>query len=189
MIYRLPIVTLGELVPKYPRLRPPLIEGLLRQGETMNIIAPPKAGKSWLTYGLALSIASGRHWLDTFPTTPGNVLIVDNELHPETIAKRLPDVAAAMQIHFGEIKDRISILSLRGRLQDIRGLGIRFRAIEPDKYKLIVIDAFYRALPVGTDSVWSRICKAAGPLPCRPVNRARVESIRKVPGIPGQSLR
>ncbi len=141
----LPIVTLGDLVKKHPRLRPSLIEGLLRQGETMNIIAAPKVGKSWLTYGLAISIATGQPWLDTFATTPGGVLIIDNELHPETAANRLPRVAHEMMVHFADIKDKISILNLRGRLQDLHGLGAGLRQLERDRFKLVVVDAFYRA--------------------------------------------
>ena len=35
-------ISLGELVEKYPKMKPVLIHGFLRRGETMNIIAPPK---------------------------------------------------------------------------------------------------------------------------------------------------
>src|SRR5262249_32859755 len=41
-------VSLRRLMSKYPELRPPVICDLLRQGETMNVIAAPKSGKSWL---------------------------------------------------------------------------------------------------------------------------------------------
>jgi hypothetical protein len=46
----------------------PVIHGLLRQGETMNVIASSKIGKSRLVTDLALSVATGRPWLDAFPT-------------------------------------------------------------------------------------------------------------------------
>ncbi|NRA37897.1 MAG: bifunctional DNA primase/polymerase [Planctomycetes bacterium] len=41
-------------------LGPKVIEGILRQGETMNIVAAPKVGKSWLVLDMALAIATGR---------------------------------------------------------------------------------------------------------------------------------
>ncbi len=40
--------TVRELLRRCPTLRAPVIVGLLRRGETMNVIAPPKTGKSWL---------------------------------------------------------------------------------------------------------------------------------------------
>jgi len=46
----------------------------------MNVIAPPKVGKSWLASDMALAVATGRPWLDRFPTEASDVLIIDNEL-------------------------------------------------------------------------------------------------------------
>lgn len=42
------IVTAAQLVSKFPRLREQVIDGLLRQGELMNVMAPPKSRKTWL---------------------------------------------------------------------------------------------------------------------------------------------
>ncbi|WP_149498466.1 AAA family ATPase [Roseiconus lacunae] len=67
-------------------LQPPVIHGLLRVGETMNVIAPPKVGKSWLASDMALAVATGRPWLDRFPTETGDVLIIDNELQSSSNA-------------------------------------------------------------------------------------------------------
>ncbi|WP_419195179.1 hypothetical protein [Novipirellula herctigrandis] len=47
--------SLRRSLDRFPLLKPPIIHGLLRAGETMNVIAPPKVGKSWL--------ASDMHWL------------------------------------------------------------------------------------------------------------------------------
>src|SRR5438105_10811681 len=41
----------------------------------------------------AISMATGLPWLGTFDMEPRPVLILDNELHPETIAHRIPKVA------------------------------------------------------------------------------------------------
>ncbi len=83
------------LFASYPDTRPPVIDGLLRQGETMNIIAATKVGKSWLALGLAYSVANGEQWLG-FQTVAGNVLIIDNELHAETLSSRMQTVKSAM---------------------------------------------------------------------------------------------
>jgi len=140
-----------DLVAAYPQLRPPVIHGLLREGETMNIIASPKTGKSWLTLDLAIAVATGRPWLGRYETVPGNVLIIDNELHRETSAHRIPQVAHARGVAMREIDDRIFVDNLRGRLQDIFTLAPYFAALEPGRVKVIVLDAFYRFMPAGGD--------------------------------------
>ncbi|GMU38256.1 MAG: bifunctional DNA primase/polymerase [Phycisphaerae bacterium] len=144
-------MTVRELMAAHPTLRAPLINGILRRGETMNVIAPPKTGKSWLVLALAMAVASGRKWLDTFETFAGNVLIIDNELHPETLAHRIPQVAEGLRIGMNEIADTVSVQSMRGQLRDIFSLGQYFASIEVGRYALIVLDAFYRFMPRDMD--------------------------------------
>lgn len=146
-------VYVGDLVDSHPRLRPPVIHGLLREGETMNVIAAPKTGKSWLTLDLAIAVATGSPWLDRYATAPqgADVLIIDNELHPETSASRIPKVAKARNVGMHEIARRIAIDNLRGRLRSIFDLAPYFAAIEPGQFKVIVLDAFYRFMPIGGD--------------------------------------
>lgn len=140
-----------QLVQRHPDLRAPVIHKLLRQGETMNLIAPSKAGKSWLASDLAIALVTGEPWLGVFPTTPGKVLIVDNELHPETSANRIPRVAEARGFEAADYDSRLFVDNLRGRLKDIHAMGSYFLAIDPGRYRLIVLDAFYRFLPRDTD--------------------------------------
>ncbi|MCD4824701.1 MAG: AAA family ATPase [Phycisphaerae bacterium] len=49
---------MGNAVKAEPRLHRPIIHGLLREGETMNIIAAPK-GKSWMSTDQAMAVALG----------------------------------------------------------------------------------------------------------------------------------
>ncbi|MBA4173918.1 MAG: hypothetical protein C0511_15005, partial [Hyphomicrobium sp.] len=142
---------IGELVAAHPKLREPVIHGLLRQGETMNIIASPKTGKSWLTLDLAIAVATGRPWLGRYQAEQGRVLIVDNELHRETSANRFPRVAQARRVSMHEIANHIFVDNLRGRLQDIFALAPYFESLEPGRYKVIILDAFYRFMPAGMD--------------------------------------
>jgi hypothetical protein len=121
-------VSLTDLVARYPDLRRPVIHGLLRQGETMNVIAASKTGKSWLVI-------------------PGNVLIIDNELHSETSANRIPKVAAARRIRLGDVGQGVFVQNLRGHWQDIFSLGPYFRSLEPRRFRVIILDAMYRFMP------------------------------------------
>ncbi len=167
-------ISVRQLMAACPALRPPVIEGLLREGETMNLIASPKTGKSWLVLDLAIAVATGRPWLGRFPTVAGDVLIIDNELHGETSANRIPKVAKARGLGTDEFADSVFIRNLRGGLQDIVSLGPYFRAIEPGRFRLIVLDAFYRFLPAGMDenanadmaSLYNHIDRYAADLRC-----------------------
>ncbi len=141
----------GELIGEFSEMRPAILEGLLRCGETMNIIAAPKTGKSWLSAGLGLSVVSGRKWLDRFWTRRGKVLIVDNELHPETSAQRLPHIAREMGIQRDEYADQLFVANLRGQLIDLEALAEQLSRLEPGAYSMIVLDAWYRFQPSGSD--------------------------------------
>ncbi len=143
--------TLNEVIIRHPDLCKPIVHNLLREGETMNLISAPKIGKTWLAYALSLATVSGESWLGEFPCAQGPALLVDNELHPETAAHRIPNVARAMGLNLAEVGDLLRIESCRGRLMDLHELGRRLVAYGPNTFKLVVLDAFYRFLPAGTD--------------------------------------
>ena len=142
-------VTIGELIEANPDMRPVVVEGILRRGETANIIASPKVGKSFLSGNLAWSIATGQDWL-SHGVTQGRVLIIDNELHAETLASRLYRIATDMMISVADYADAIHVISLRGQNIDIHQLEHRLDLIEPGKYLLTIVDALYRTLPADT---------------------------------------
>jgi hypothetical protein len=144
-------LTVQELVRLYENLRPPVIHGLLREGETMNIIASPKTGKSWLVTDLALSIVTGKPWLGRFDCERGAVLIIDNELHGETSANRIPRVAAVRKSDFDVYAKNIWVSNLRGTLRNLMSMESYFAGLKPRQFKVIVLDAFYRFMPVGTN--------------------------------------
>ena len=167
-------LTVRELVNKYPKLRPPIIHGLLREGETMNLISAPKMKKSWLVTDLALAVVTGRDWLGQFKCERGEVLILDNELHGETSANRIPKVAEARGIAWDAYADRVRVLNLRGCLQDVFSLGTYFQTLQPGRFKVIVLDAFYRFMPRDMDendngtmaSLYNHIDRYADMLDC-----------------------
>lgn len=139
-----PKFTFAELKKAHPTLHPPVIDGLVRQGETCNLIAASKVGKSWLAYVLLLCVATGKRWLDRFNTTKGRVLLIDNELHPPTIANRIPAVGQALELFESEYSDVLDIWPLRGNLRSLNELHAEFDDIDHGYYRLIVFDARYR---------------------------------------------
>lgn len=142
----LKVISAADLVSSHPAYRPIIIDGLLREGETMNVIASPKVGKSWLVLLMAFSIANGWAFLNR-ACAKGSVLIVDNELHPETTAQRLRAVANAL----GAALNNIHVISLRGRLMDLPTLRPHLEtAAKQIGAKVVILDALYRLIPEKT---------------------------------------
>lgn len=140
------IESASMLLDDYKTLHEIVIDGYLRRGETANLIAPPKRGKSWLVLGLAFAVAQGRKWLGSH-CRQGRVLIVDAELHPATLAHRMRMVAESVE---ADTKTPIDILSLRGQNCDLAALAMHLEHVKPGTYELLVLDALYRFLPQGT---------------------------------------
>jgi Bifunctional DNA primase/polymerase, N-terminal/AAA domain len=138
-----------QLCEAYPRMRKPVLGGWARRGETVNIIAPPKFGKSWLSYLVAISEATATPLFGRVTTTGGRVLHVDNELHPNTLAHRIPAVGDAMGIPRDEYEHKLDIISLRGRLRSFGDLVSEFSGVEHGHYSLITFDAKYRFATAG----------------------------------------
>lgn len=143
-------LTIGDLVNEYPGLRKAAIDGMLRRGESANIISTSKIGKSWLVYYMAFAFVLKMLLFDRFPTAGGRVLIVDNELHPDTLASRFRTVANAMGVKWDDVKDRVEVWSLRGNLRSVFELSDEFCRIPPGTFDLIIFDAKYRL--VGEDA-------------------------------------
>lgn len=142
---------LGSLWEQFPDLRPPVIDGWLRKGETGNLIADSKAGKSWLTYHIALSFISRRQIFERFHTAGGKVLLIDNELHPETLSRRLQIVAKEMGVDPKIASDSIDVLPLRGNLRSLAELTNELRSVPRGEYVLIILDAKYRFVSSDSD--------------------------------------
>lgn len=142
------ITPICELSAAHKDLRKPIIHGLLRYGETMNIISAPKMGKSWMVNALAIKASLGQEWLG-FQCAKTRVLLIDNELHGETTARRIPSLCDAMGINIDQLKD-LDTLNLRGNLIDFSKLGpVLFDKIEKGRYGIVILDAFYRFLVAG----------------------------------------
>ena len=144
-----PAISVGRLRRLYPKLRAPVIHGLLRRGEIMNVIAPPKAGKSMMVQNLTMCCISGGDFLGAFPVAMGRVLVIDNELHRETIASRVTEVAQALNIPLERVDNMIDYIPLRGDLIDMMALEHILKTLKPGFYQLIVLDAFYKLMPSG----------------------------------------
>jgi hypothetical protein len=141
------LLSVSDLRTQFPDERAAVIEGLLRKGETMNVIGAAKSRKTWLLLSLMLSVASGRTWMG-FSVQKGKVLHIDNELHGTTINKRITKVADGLGLTDQDYADNYRCRPLRGQLLNLTDIANKLtHTIKPGEYSLIVIDALYKALP------------------------------------------
>ena len=97
---------------------------------------------------MGLAVADGFPWLDAFECEQGRVLLIDAELHKETIAHRLPMAAEATGAS-ADYADRIDVWSVRGKGVDLCNIGSAILALPRDRHSLVIADAWYRFLPPG----------------------------------------
>ena len=151
----LKVFTLSELKAQFPDRSPAVIEGLLRQREVMNVIGPPKVGKSWFVLMLVLFLATGRQWLGRFNVAKSKVLLVDNELQSRELAYRVNQSAAAIGLLAREYDANLTVMPMRHEGQPTVDLYMLEHALAQQfasgTFQVIVLDALYRFLPEGVD--------------------------------------
>lgn len=139
----------GALVPP---MRPPLIDGVLRKGHKMLVAGPPKAGKTWLAIHLAYAVANGLEWMGHAVPEPGEVVLVDGEMDPNSFYHRCQSVARALWTGLGDAElgamgERVSVMHLRGDQEtDVGGLLRLMQARYDRPPELVIIDPIYKLL-------------------------------------------
>jgi hypothetical protein len=133
-----------------PTLREPIVDGLFRRGEVVNWIASPKVGKTWMLYTLLLAVCTGAPWLGR-KVKKGRVLLIDNELHPETGIQRLQKVARGVGADLEAVDRQMRVAWLRGVSAGFEEIEEAIRSEGKGAFDLIALDAFYRFIPKGTD--------------------------------------
>ena len=138
-------INLEDVFYDLPPLKPELIHGILRMSHKMLIVAPSKAGKSFLQMELAICMAEGIDWLG-FHCEMGKVLYVNLEVDPESCLHRFHDVYMRMGIDPKHL-DNITIWNLRGRAIPMDKLTPFIINRYKDKgFVAIIIDPIYKVI-------------------------------------------
>jgi RecA-family ATPase len=143
-----PITTLGDVWGDMPDLKPEIIGGLLREGHKLLISGPSKSGKSFLLMELAVCIASGTPWLDTFPCAQGKVLYLNLELDGASCDHRVGDIVEQMGIEVTlALLENFHMWNLRGRSCPLDKLTPKIiRRCKGQGYKMVIIDPIYKVI-------------------------------------------
>ena len=137
--------TLKSVWDNLPELSPPLIDGILRQGQKMLLSGPSKAGKTLLLMELAIAIAEGTKWLN-WQCTQGKVLYVNLEVAEASCFHRFKEVYTHLDVQPRNLQN-IEIWNLRGRAVPMDKLVPKLirRAAKKD-FIAIIIDPIYKVI-------------------------------------------
>lgn len=114
---------------------PPLVDGLLREGEVATVVGASKTAKTWFSLALAVAVAEGNPFLDR-PTHRKKTLYLDYELKPGTFAKRLAMLSPGKP-------DNLHFQCLRGH-HPLPGIGDISELIKREGFGLVIVDSLYR---------------------------------------------
>lgn len=138
-------VNFADIFENMPDLKPPLIDGILRQGHKMLLAGPSKAGKSFGLIELAVAIAEGTSWLG-FKCVQGKVWYINLELDEASCWHRIADVYNAMGIQ-PKNASNLDVWNLRGKSIPMDKLAAPLiRRAKKKGYAAIIIDPIYKVI-------------------------------------------
>jgi AAA domain-containing protein len=147
----LAISSYGEVAARVAAAGEPrwLIQGLWPADAYGVLAAQEKAGKTWAALDLAVSVATGRPWLEHFPCpTPGQVLIFLGEGGERATVRRIEAIATAKGIDPDQLADQLRLCFRVPRLA-APGAGGELAAIQAElaahPAALVVLDPLYLA--------------------------------------------
>ena len=138
-------IDIGALMRNPPKLKPELIEGVLREGMKMIIAGPSKAGKSFLLIELALALATGGKWMGCIPCRETKVFYINLEIDSESFKNRILKSAEALKIK--NIKGNLCIWNMRGRGKPLPELTEAIsRRVKESRCGAVIIDPIYKVI-------------------------------------------
>ncbi|HRE83867.1 MAG TPA: AAA family ATPase [Opitutaceae bacterium] len=119
----------------------PLIDGLLAVGGTSILSAPSKGRKTFTTFDIAVSVATGGKWLG-MACRQGVVIYLNFELSESTAHRRLEAICRARGI---EAPANLLIWNLRGRVVNAESLREHvLKQAKDTPPALIILDPLYK---------------------------------------------
>lgn len=121
----------------------PLISGICDLGDKIQVVAASKMRKTYFTLQLALSIATGKPFLDWKIPKARKVLFLQFEIKAEHFHGRVHRVASAMHIDPDRLRGQLEIANMRGidfSPEQIAPL------VKQRKAELVIIDPLYKLI-------------------------------------------
>jgi hypothetical protein len=141
----LPVRSLETLLSKPLPPTDWLVEPLIANGNRVLVYGEWGSYKSWLLLDLALHLAAGKPWLDTFPVPRARrVIYLDEEMSPRELQRRIKLLALGAEIAEASNLQTASQVGFRfSRFGGHAPLLARLRASEIDP-EVIIVESFRR---------------------------------------------
>ena len=136
------IVDAADELKNPPPLADELVHGILRKGHQLLLAGGSKTSKSFLVLELALAVALGEPWLDTFDCEQGRVLYVNGEIDRASCDRRIMAILDAKRIDRANLAGRLDLMPARGSEITAAQLAAKIRR-SGKKYSLIILDPLY----------------------------------------------
>jgi hypothetical protein len=147
----LAISSYGEVAARVAAAGEPrwLIQGLWPADAYGVLAAQEKAGKTWAALDLAVSVATGRPWLDHFACpTPGPVLVFLGEGGERATVRRIQAIANSKGVDLDQLADRLRLCFRVPRLA-APGAGGELATVQAEleahPAALVILDPLYLA--------------------------------------------
>ena len=119
------------------------VRGIVTAGECAIISGASKSGKSYLMTELAICLASGRAWLDTFPCRRTPVLYLNGENEINDARERFQMVMGGLNVR-PESCERIQMVCADGMMKSIQSLQqVLISEIWHGNYGAVILDPLY----------------------------------------------
>ncbi|NCC51779.1 MAG: AAA family ATPase [Spartobacteria bacterium] len=119
----------------------PVLVDLFDRGDKVAVIGASKTRKTWFLMQCALSLATGRDFLQWKPSGAVCVLMLQMEVKPSHFHRRLYRMAHEMGIDPESIRDRLFVLNGRGHAYDALELVGHITAVAAD---VVILDPLYK---------------------------------------------
>jgi len=138
------------------KLKPELIEGILREGHKMMLAGPSKAGKSFSLIELAICISHGVPWMGRFICKKGKTLYINMELDRSSCFDRFNRIREAMGLNDKDNFAPCMVWNLRGHVVTLDKLTPAIiRRAKYKGYAAIIIDPIYKVLTGSENSAYA----------------------------------
>lgn len=141
---KIPILTATDLLDlQLPKLHW-FVENIIPLG-LLILAARPKFGKSYLSLNLAISISTGRKFLEKYETNKSKVLYISNEDSLRRLQTRISSIIS--QIDFDEHTELNNlILNTDFPKLDSHGLDYLRKLVKQENIKLVIVDTFFKQI-------------------------------------------
>lgn len=126
-----------------PPLRPPLIDGVIRDKALLMFSGPSKLGKTHAMIQLGLAVATGGKWFG-HNCKKGRVLFVDFEVAEDEISHTIQETWKKKGIPFEAVADQFLYLGLRGyNFSRADAINLIIETIRGTPVSLVIVDPVY----------------------------------------------